>query len=112
MPAQATAALDKKNFVIGLLTTNCAAMGMGTVMVFGQLTLTAAQWIAVTRDEAVLTPGAWYYVDVTSGYLCTGLPTTWPPPGTAMYSAPVGIALTSTTMLILVSPPILWPASS
>jgi hypothetical protein len=99
--AVASSSLEKNNFPVGLMTATCANNATGSVAVWGQLTLTAAQWEAVTSNGASLTPGAWYYVDTVSGELLIG------PPSASDYTAPVGIALTSTTLMILLGPPVL-----
>lgn len=68
----------------------------------GLIGLTEATWDAVLTDDtgAGLTPGAYYYVSAaTAG----GLTRTAPAGGN--YDAPVGLAISSTTMLILISVP-------
>ena len=85
---------------VGLVAdASIAAGAYGNVAVFGQLTATTTQWNAVTGQSSGLTPGLFYYTSTTAGKLYVGQP------GTADYVAQLGVAISTTTMLIVVSIP-------
>lgn len=68
----------------------------------GELTLTTAEWDVVTGGLGGLTPDAPYYVSDAVG----GQITDTPPVAPGSFVSRVGIALSATTMLILLSMPI------
>ena len=84
--------------VVGLTSHQSSANERVFTQFAGLLTLPTAEWDAVTDQSGGLTAGAYYFVsDADAGEL-----TTTPPSGGAgHYVAPVGLAWSSTTMLIL-----------
>jgi hypothetical protein len=72
----------------------------------GPLSLTTNQWdLVVTGEIGGLTPGDWYYVsDVTPGFLQNT-----PPTVPAHFVAPVGVAISPTTLLIMPNYPTVVP---
>ncbi len=81
--------------VIGLaLTTSIAAAASGAVVLAGPVTLTTAQWDAITGQSGGLTFDATYFLDpATAGKLTTTAPTT-----ATQYVKPIGVALSSTVL--------------
>lgn len=95
--AQANTALTKA--VVGLATTAVLAGASGTFQTAGPMTLTTAQWDAITGDTGGLLYGATYYLDGrTAGKL-----TRTPPSGYGYYVRPVGVAVSSTILNINVA---------
>jgi hypothetical protein len=68
----------------------------------GPLTLSATQWEAVTVEGTVLTPNNAYYVSATEA----GMITKTAPSSSGSYVAPVGFALSTTTLLLFNQLPI------
>lgn len=87
---------------IGLVkATSIAADEAGDVQVEGILTATTAQWDVVTGGSGGLTAGSTYYVSAaTAGLLTTSAP------ANPNYITPVGIALSTTQMKILIDLPV------
>ncbi len=74
------------------------------VQYIGPLTLTADQWDEITGDEGGLVRGVPYFLSATfAGKLTTRAPYT---DGDDTFDAPVGVALSPTTLFILLSFPI------
>lgn len=73
--------------------------GTGNVQIRGSVSLTTAQWDAVTGGSGGLTPGAYYFVGAAGG-----LVTAEPSGGDII--APVGQALTATVMVLRISYPV------
>lgn len=95
--AMADAAATKD--VVGLVVdTSIASSATGDIQTGGLLTATTGQWDAVTGDTGGLTAGTQYFVDPdTAGRL------TDPAPNTAGdFVVPVGIALSTTEMIIAI----------
>ena len=100
VPALATTFLGASAF--GVLALD-AAIGQANnpTRTSGAVTLAADQWEAVTADGEALHAGTWYYVsDVVAGKITNVAPTT---PG--HYLAPLGIAQSATTLLVMRSIP-------
>ena len=72
------------------------------VQYIGPLTLTVDQWDEVTGDEGGLVRGMPYFLSAT---VAGKLTTTPPNSGADTFEAPVGVALSETTLLILLSFP-------
>jgi len=90
--------------VIGLvLDTSIGAAAAGVVQTNGILTASTAQWDAVTGDVGGLTAGSRYYLDPTTEGNLTATPTTT----TTEYVAPVGRALSTTKMELLIETAVL-----
>jgi len=84
--------------VEGLAFADIAAAAAGVVDTAGEMTLTTAQWDAVTGQTGGLTPGAKYYLDATTGGHITSTV-----PGSG-YLACVGQAISPTKMLVRITP--------
>ncbi len=86
--------------VIGLVgvSPSIAAGAAGAVAHAGPLTLTTTEWDAVTGQAGGLTTGVAYYLDPTTA----GKLTTTAPSAVTQYVREVGIALSTTTMLVRV----------
>jgi hypothetical protein len=88
---------------IGLATTGITAAATGTVQVNGVLSLTTAEWDAAFGTTGGLTPDATYYLSPsTAGRGTATCPTT-----VGQLVVILGIALSTTELLIRVSEPIL-----
>jgi hypothetical protein len=87
------------------LATNTAPSGLPvSIQHNGQLTLTTAQWDAVTGQVGGLTPSSTYYLDPVNA----GKITVTKPVFAGQYVRPMGIAISSTIMLLIdYTPPIL-----
>ena len=82
---------------IGLLTTGGAdSLAYDIALPGSKLTLTTAEWDAASDTTGGLTAGLKYYLDDAAGQLTE----TTPPPTTADTMMMVGVALSTTTMLI------------
>ncbi len=93
--------------VVGLASHGAAAGSHGNSQYGGLLQLTTAQWDAVTGGSGGLAPGSSYFLSpTTAGHL-----TTTSPSGGGQYVVPIGIALSTMTMLLLVQVPRLVGAS-
>lgn len=91
-------------YVIGLASAEIGDGSSGMIQTTGPLTLTTAQWDAITGDVGGLTFNTQYWVSpTTAGMLTDVAPST---PSSGDFDALVGIAVSSTTMLIGISPPI------
>lgn len=85
--------------VIGLATEGISAAATGTVQVNGVLSLTTAEWDAVFGTTGGLTPDATYYLSAaTAGLGSTTVPTT-----VGQLVVILGIALSTTELLIRIS---------
>jgi hypothetical protein len=90
--------------VIGLVQdTSISAAAAGEVQVNGILTATTGQWDAVTGDSGGLTAGSRYFLDPTT----VGNLTTTPTTTTTEYVTPVGRALSTTKMELLIETSVL-----
>lgn len=90
--------------VIGLVQdTSIASAASGEVQVNGILTATTGQWDAVTGDTGGLTAGSRYFLDPSTEGMLTTTPTTT----TTEYVVPVGRAISTTKMEILVETAVL-----
>jgi hypothetical protein len=100
--AQANAAATKN--VLGLVaTTSISAAGTGAVMVAGVLTATTGQWDTVTGGSGGLVAGTKYYLDAaTSGKMTSTAPTT-----VGQYVVELGVALSTTELMIKIQKDIL-----
>lgn len=93
-----------------IATATVAALGFdasithgqsGNIQANGHMTLTTSGWDAVTGDTGGLTPDAVYFLDAaTAGKLTTTLPAS---PNAIVR---VGLALSSTQMILVIQPPI------
>lgn len=88
--------------VIGLARVAGAPGQIVVAQVLGVLTLTTAEWDAVTGQVGGLTPNASYYLSTVTGRITTVAPVN---PGE--FVVEIGRAVTSTIMLIQTEPPIL-----
>lgn len=89
---------------IGLVAADAATTTEASVVTRDVLTLTTAQWDAVTGDTGGLTPGSRYYVSLTAGELTTTAPST-----STEVVKQVGIALSTTQMLVTPTEPTVVP---
>ena len=90
--------------VVGLLTADCAIGASGTVQQSDTVTLSTAQWDAVTGQAGGLTTGKRYYLDATSGKLVCETGSV--PSATGQYAEPIGSALSTTQLGLNIQPPI------
>jgi hypothetical protein len=88
--------------IVGVLMADCAHAAVGNIQDTGALTLTTAQWDARTGASGGLTPGWYYYVDPANAgeYISATDYLAGPTLSSGQVYAPVGYALTTTTMLI------------
>lgn len=93
-------AAGTKNVVGLVFDTSINAAASGSVAVAGSVTATTGQWDTVTGQTGGLTSGSIYYLSNT---VAGGLTTTAPSTG---YVAPVGLALSTTKMVINIGPTI------
>lgn len=100
-PARANAIATAR--VIGLVGADQISPGAsGTIVSFGILTATTAQWNTMTGQAGGLTPGAVYYLsDIGPALLRTQ-----PPLSTGDFLVRIGQALTATQMFVSIQPPI------
>lgn len=79
---------------IGILPADIGAASAGLVTTSGEVSLTTAQWDAVTGQTGGLSPGAVYFLDVTTaGKITSTVPATG-------YLVVVGQALSTTKMVV------------
>lgn len=93
------------SYGIGLVAdTSIASNTSGNIVVSGVQTATTTQWDAVVSGQSGgLTAGSKYYLDpVNTGFLTLTAPST-----TGQYVEPIGIALSTTQLLLIPSFPIL-----
>jgi hypothetical protein len=91
------------SFVAGLTSTAIAPLVAGILIIGGPLSLTTAQWDAVTGQVGGLTPGAVYFLDpFTAGHITTAPPTT---PGQVVTI--IGQASSATQMIFKSQMPVL-----
>ncbi len=89
--------------IIGLALTAIPAAASGSIQTSGPMTLTTAQWDAITGLVGGLTFGVRYYLDPASaGMLTPTAPTT-----VGQLVVEVGIAVSTTDMLVAPRTPIL-----
>lgn len=87
--------------VVGLANAAIAMNASGQVVTAGNLSLTTAQWTALTGGA--LSPGSLYFLDpATAGRLTTTPPST---PGQVI--ALIGRAVSTTLMVLAIEPPVL-----
>lgn len=87
-----------KNTVGLVFDSSINSGASGNVALAGTLTATTTQWDAVTGQTGGLTVGAKYYLsNTTAGALTTTAPTTG-------YVAPIGVALSTTKMVLNIGP--------
>ena len=97
VPARADSAADAR--CIGLLATAGAADTDPQIRYAGPLTLTTAEWDALTSDVGGLVEDDYYFLSqATAGKLTKTAPVSG-------IRAPIGVALSADTMLILISYP-------
>lgn len=95
--------LSTSALIIGLLQADTATTASGDVQDTSGLTLTTGQWDARTGQTGGLTPDAAYYVDpTTAGKLTSVAPTT-----VGQVVAPIGVALSTTIMLVRIGQSVL-----
>lgn len=90
--AQANAGSTAK--VLGLAAAGITAAAAGIIQVNGILTLSTAQWDAITSGTGGLTFGANYFLSATTA----GLLTTTAPSTVGQYNSFVGDAISTTSM--------------
>lgn len=79
---------------IGCLQADIQAAAAGTVVTSGEVTATTAQWDSLTGQSGGLTPGAVYFLDVTTaGHLTSTFPATG-------YGVAVGEAISTTKLVV------------
>jgi hypothetical protein len=102
--------------IVGLTTRKSATGERVPVQFADLLTLSTAQWDAVTGQTGGLTEGAQYFLSTDTGKLSSTPPATlnpllkksstkFDPRIPAVYDAPVGVAWSATTMMILPQAP-------
>ena len=97
---RARANADGTSRVVGFARAAHVAGNSGSIQTNGVLTLTTAEWDAITGDSGGLTFNTRYYLSTaTAGRLQTTAPT-----GSGNWNKPVGIALSTTEMLINIEP--------
>ncbi len=100
-----TANADPANllpYVLGLIVDTGSGSGQVTVRTSGEVTATIEDWNFVVGNDEGLITGDVYYLDASGfGQMFQNQPTT---PGAAI--AQIGIALSSTTMLLAILPPL------
>lgn len=84
--------------VVGLVSSVSGGNVALTAQYRDEMTLTTGQWDVATGGSGGLTPNVPYYLDATTG----GLLTTTPPSAAGTVTKLLGVALSSTTMLILI----------
>jgi hypothetical protein len=87
-------------YAVGLTSSAAAEDGNVHVQFAGPLTLTTAQWDARTGQVGGLTKGVPYYLSPSTAGGMTTVPTVVP----GQFRAPLGIALTETSLLIQIMP--------
>jgi hypothetical protein len=91
-------------YVLGLAAAAIGDGSSGNIITSGPLTLTTTQWDAITGQVGGLTFNTQYWVSpTTAGVLTDVAPNT---PGSGDFDALVGIAVSTTTLLIGIAPPI------
>ena len=85
--------------VTGLAQDTIGAGAAGDMQSNGTLTATTGVWDARTGDVGGLTPGSRYYLSSTAGGLTTTRPTT-----AGQFVNPIGVALSTTKMLLRYGP--------
>lgn len=88
--------------VPGLAASAAEAPASARVKFAGPLTLTTEQWDAITGDSGGLTPLAIYYLSAADAGMLTTTPPTSP-----NYVTVIGFALSPTTMMLQIAPPVL-----
>jgi hypothetical protein len=84
------------------IAAGSGVLGSAVLVKFaGPLTLTTQQWDAITTQTGGLTLGVPYYLSATTGRL-----TTTAPSAGGTFIAPVGVAVSHTTLMIQISHPI------
>jgi len=98
---RARANTGSTSIVAGLCNLTSVATNQAVhVQTDGQLTATTAQWNILTGQVSGLTEGATYYLSIsTPGQITPNISTT-----AGTYVCPIGIALSTTSMLIRVQP--------
>jgi hypothetical protein len=98
---KASSASAQLGGMCGVATINVASGGIAYCQWGGLLALTTAQWDAATADSSTtgLSPGKYYYASATAGKM------TMTAPGSGVV-APIGIAISATTLLILPQVPV------
>lgn len=98
--AKANANSGTTAYPVGLASAAISNTASGTVIVGGVATGTTGEWDAVTGQTGGLTPGSRYWLsNATAGNLTTTAPTTG-------YLVKVGIAVSTTQMLLQIGEPI------
>lgn len=93
---EARANAEGTSKVIGLCMANIANSASGVVITNGEITATTGQWDNVTGGSGGLTPDATYYLSAaTAGAITDTAPTT-----ASQYVVEVGIALSTTKLLV------------
>ena len=91
-------------YIVGLIVVSGEVGSSGgpvTIQSSGEITLTAAEWNFVVGNDQGLTTGSPYWLDASGFGQLTGIPPSTP--GAAV--AQIGIALSSTTLLLSILPP-------
>ncbi len=88
------------SLVAGLMTGTVASSATGEMQLNGQLTATTAQWDALTGGSGGLTAGAYYYISAATAGLITSTSTSDPD----QFPVKIGLALSTTVMLIDIDP--------
>ena len=97
---QAQATTLAKASVIGLVKdTTINASASGSIQLSGVLTATTGQWNAIKGGSGGLAPGARYFLDDSA----PGLLTTTAPSTVTHFAAQIGIALSTTELLIQIN---------
>ncbi len=100
-------ALAIERIAIGLMVDAVPRLSIGNMRFIGPLTLTTAQWDAVTGGVGGLILSADYYVSTATP--ATGFLVTPAPAGSGDWRVYVGTALSPTTMLVSIGTPIQNP---
>lgn len=99
---RANATSVSRSVVLGIVTVGNTPTNAVRAQADGSVTLSTAQWDAVTGGSGGLTPGATYFLDVAAGKLTTTPPSA---PGTSLVS--IGAALSPETFVLRILVPIL-----
>lgn len=98
--------LQAKKSVIGIVSGDVAVPigGSGNLLVEGTLTLTIAQWDAVTSSSGGLVRGQKYFLNFLSPGKMVIQPDFRNPPSNLLYAVPVGYALSSVEFKLEIQP--------
>jgi len=91
--------------VVGLAGTTLGTSSPGPMIFRGIYVQATALWDSITGQSGGLTPGSWYYLDPTTAQRLTKTA----PSTSGQYVTIVGLAISSTELLVLPQPPRIIP---